>query len=67
MSKWTVRKPKAANARHQSGTRTHPVPPVEWCPPGVAEGALTHAHWARLRWGLLDLPRGHHPSGRREA
>jgi hypothetical protein len=26
---------------------------IEWCPPAIAEGALTQADWARIGWKAL--------------
>jgi len=28
----------------------HRPAPIRWCPPGNAEGALTHTDWARISW-----------------
>ena len=30
---------------------------VQWCPPAMAEGALTHTDWTRFGWKLSDWPR----------
>jgi hypothetical protein len=27
--------------------------PIQWCPPAVANGALTHTDWARIGWKAL--------------
>jgi len=56
MSRWTARKSRDAAARVRPGRCGHVVPPIEWCPPAAAEGALTHADWARLGWRLFDPP-----------
>ena len=63
MSRLTAKKSETANTRNRSARRGHPVPPIEWCPPAAAEGALTHADWTRLGWRLFDT-RGLHQSAR---
>jgi hypothetical protein len=65
MSRSTFKKTEVCGICHLPRQQCpgHRPKPIEWCPPAAAEGALTHADWARLGWRLVESPRGSRRSG----